>query len=246
MPTNADYMNIVNGLRSTEAPFGAGALPADEAAVVPRGSPADVQWQAYHPNLLLSGTDGKLVTFRRTKQSDFDVALGQAISSGRFEWTVVAPNDGANNYCGVARASCDKRIYPTATSAWTMYLHDAELLSGEVTKANTGAGFTRLDGTRGLMSELVGGARNQGNKGCQKHPGWVKRVMKPIERGTPITCILDMDERTLAFAIGDAEPKLAYTDLPETVHPYVCSGNHEDRSALEIFGGAHTVVANES
>ena len=195
----------------------------------PQAVPA-IDWQPSGPNMVMSdGADG--LTFRRAKYGGHDVALGQAIESGRHVWTVTAPNNNANNFIGVATKDCDKLTYPAATSAWAMYLHDAELCSGVAIKKVQGQGFTRLDGTRGTL-DLSDPVASTG-KGC-KNPTWMKQVLKPIPRGTPVDVILDMDAHTLSFAVGDAEPQLAYTNLPASVHPYLCSGDKEDNSLMVV------------
>ena len=56
----------------------------------------------------------------------------------------------------------------------------------------------------------------------------------PFPRGTAVDVILDMQAHTLSFAIGDADPQLAYTDLPSVVYPYVCSGEVDDRSLMIV------------
>ena len=42
------------------------------------------------------------------------------------------------------------------------------------------------------------------------------------------------ESRGLSFAVGDAEPQLAYTNLPASVHPYLCSGDKEDNSLMVV------------
>ena len=201
MPTNADMMRMMTELRESHH--------IDNP--VKRGSPIDITWESFSMSVkMAAGADGRSLTFQRTKYADHDAALGQAISSGRHEWTVRAPNGNANNYCGVAVENCDKRIYPAGTSAWAMYLHDGDLCSGVAARPKKSLGFTRPDGTRGYME--APGASTRGNGA--KNPLWAKRVLQPIARGTPITVILDMEERTLSFAIGDEEPKLGFTNLP--------------------------------
>ena len=60
---------------------------------------------------------------------------------------------------------------------------------------------------------------------------WAK-PQKRIPCGTPVHVLLDMDAHTLSFAIDDGAPQLAYTNLPDSVRPYVCSGEKKDRSLL--------------
>ena len=69
-----------------------------------------------------------------------------------------------------------------------------------------------------------------------KNPEWKKVAPNNIARGTPIRAILDMEARTLSFAIGDEEPKLAFTSLPASVRPYVCSGEMGEKSILIVSG----------
>ena len=190
-----------------------------------------IDWQPSSPNMVMAGgADG--LTFRRAKYNGHDVALGQAIESGYHVWTVMAPNSNANNFVGVAAQDCDRSTYPAATNAWAMYLHDAELCSGVATNKAPGQGFTRLDGTRGTLDSLTGAAASTG-KGC-KNPEWRKQMLKPIPHGTPVDVILDMDARTLSFSVGDADSQLAYTNLPASVHPYLCSGDKEDNSLMVV------------
>ena len=115
-----------------------------------------------------------------------------------------------------------------------MYLHDGELCSGIAARGKTQLGYTNADGSRGYMDEPAKVGHGV------KNPQWAKRVLTPMPTGTPVTVILDMEERTLSFAIGDAEPQLAYTNLPARVHPYLCSGDKEDNSVLVVCGGAQT------
>lgn len=234
MPTNADLKAIMSRLQEEGHH---GVEDKKDAPVVPRGVAVDVAWQTFNPNMQMTpSADGKGLTFSRIKYFEYDAALGQAIESGRHEWTVTAPHSNANNYVGVASEACDQRTYPAATSAWTMYMHDGALCSGSAASPSASLGFTRKDGTRGFL-EMTGrkgsGARN---------PEWTgKRLLNPIPVNTPIHVILDMEERTLAFAVGDAEPQIAFTHLPASVHPYVASGEIGDRSRMEVSGGVHAI-----
>ena len=144
----------------------------------------------------------------------------------------MAPNNHANNFVGVATAACNKKSYPADTAAWALYLHDGDLhsgvASGHPSKPSRGQGFTRQDGSRGFLP---------GKSGTGEHsPLWPQRGERSIPRGTPVTTILDMEARTLAFAIGDGEPQLAFTKLPAEVCPYICSGDKEDRSLIVVCG----------
>ena len=254
MPTNTELKAIMRSMQdAAEAHHnedGSDKSPAPPK--VQRGQPASIAWQSFNVDMqLVPGDDGTTLKIWRTKYKEHDAILGEAITSGRHEWTVRAPNGNANNYCGVAVENCDKRIYPAGTSAWAMYLHDGDLCSGVAARPKKSLGFTRPDGTRGYME--APGASTRGNGA--KNPLWAKRVLQPIARGTPITVILDMEERTLSFAIGDEEPKLGFTNLPAMVHPYLCSGDAiSDGSVVEVGatpsggslleiggGGAHTV-----
>ena len=92
-----------------------------------------------------------------------------------------------------------------------MYLHDGDLCSG----------VARKRGNRAAVA-LLRGVANQ---------YWMDM---PVPCGTPVRVILNMDARTLSFAIGDQDPQLAYTNLPGSLHPYICSGEKQDRSLLIV------------
>jgi hypothetical protein len=219
---------------------------AEEKAAKPKADTevdltGDVTWEAFHPNLVMTaGADGRSLMLSRTKYSEHDAALGQAITTGCLQWTVRTPNSNANTYVGVASARCEKRTYPAATQAWAMYLHDGDLCSAAapaVARPGASVGFTRLDGTRGYMD--TGDSQGLGARNRE----WVKWALRPIPTGTPIQAILDMEQRTLSFAVGDAEPQVAYTNLPGVVHPYICCGDVGERSLLEVSGsGVHTSI----
>ena len=176
-----------------------------------RSQHVGIAWQASDPAVdVAADANGSSLTFRRTKYADHDAVLGQAIFSGTFEWTVSAPNSNANKYAGVAAAWCDTRTYPDATCAWAVYLHDGKLCSG-------------------AMAGVV-----------EQSAAWAQYApVRPIPRGTPVHVILDMEQRTLSFAIGEGEPIVAYANLPLPVHPYICSGDVADRSLVVVSGGVH-------
>ena len=252
MPTNAELKAIMRSMEEAHHENDGSDTKQPTAFKVQRGLSADVSWQSFNEDTqLAAGDDGKSLKVWRTKYKEHDAVLGEAITSGRYEWTVRAPNGNVNNYAGVAAENCDKKIYPAGTSAWAMYLHDGELCSGVAAKVKKSLGFTRSDGTRGFMDAPGMSTKSSGGA---KNPAWTNNVrVRPIARGTPITVILDMEERTLSFAIGDAEPQLGFSNLPAKVHPYVCSGDGvSDGSVVEVGGGsllevggggAHTVKA---
>jgi hypothetical protein len=45
-----------------------------------------------------------------------------------------------------------------------------------------------------------------------------------VEGHATVRVLLDMDARTLSFSRNDGEMRVAYTGLPDRVHPYLCSG----------------------
>ena len=230
MPSNSELKAIMSRMQEQHV----GAAQTIRSAIpdsAPRSVALDIAWQSFSLNVRMApAEDGRCLTFRRTKYAEHDAAIGQAIESGRHEWTVTAPNGNANNFVGVATEACDKRTYPAATSAWAMYLHDGELCSGVASRP------------RATGNPLAGTARKGSSANGARNPDWVKRVLRPIPLGTPILVILDMEEHTLSFKIGDAETQLAFTNLPKSVHPYICSGDIEDRSLLEVSGGTNTVA----
>ena len=78
---------------------------------VQRGLSADVSWQSFNEDTqLAAGDDGKSLKVWRTKYKEHDAVLGEAVTSGRHEWTVRAPNP-STSYAGVAG---DDEIYPAA------------------------------------------------------------------------------------------------------------------------------------
>ena len=158
MPTNADMIKQMTALRE--------AHHIDNPVI--RGLPIDITWETFNVNHQMTASDDGSLTFKRSKYAGQDAAIGtEAISSGRHEWTVTAPNVHANSYVGVARGDCDKTQYPAGTTAFAMYLHDGDLCSG------------------------CAGARSNGTK----NPKWAKQMLSPIPLGTPIHVILDMEVR---------------------------------------------------
>ena len=154
--------------------------------------------------------------FRRDKFNEFDAAIGPRLEHGQHEWTVHAPYSNSNNFIGVSVAFCDERTYPANTSAWAMYLHDATLCSGSASRAKK-------------LRDRNGASKGNG----LANPGWKSGL---VPRGTKVRVLLDMEARTLSFAIGDADPQLAFTELPASVHPYLCSGAKEDNSVMVVSG----------
>ena len=65
-----------------------------------------------------------------------------------------------------------------------------------------------------------------------KNAEWVNTPASP---GTPVRIILDMEQRTMSIAVGDAEPQLAYVSLPAPLRPYICSGDTGDRSLIRVY-----------
>ena len=233
MPTNADLKKIMAGMEADHHRDEVKAAPPP----VPRGIVGEITWESFSQTVqIASERSCQMLTFRRTKYAEHDAIIGNAIEKGIHEWTVCAPNSNANNFVGVSTAACDKRIYPAGTAAWAMYLHDGELCSGTAAKPTASLGYTRQDGTRGFLDD---GLMNMRAGNGARNPEWQKKALKPIPTNTPVVVILDMEERTLSFAIGSEAPKLAFSNLPAVVHPYVCSGDLEDRSAMEIYGGQH-------
>ena len=232
MPTNSELKAIMSRMQEQHLRAAHTDTEMTPGETNERPSKAlDIAWQGFSLNLRMApGEDGKSLTFRRTKYAEHDAAIGQAITSGKHEWTVTAPNGNANNFVGVATEAVDKRTYPAATSAWAMYLHDGELCSGVASRP------------RSTGNPLLNTARRGPSANGARNPDWVKRVLRPIPLGTPIHIILDMEEHSLSFKIGDAETQLAYTNLPTAVHPYICSGDIEDRSLLEVSGGVNSVA----
>ena len=194
-----------------------------------------IQWTSYNGSLsLTTDMDGVTTIFRRTMYSEHDAALGQEIVSGVYEWTVTAPNGTPNKFVGVATAACNKRTYPSATTAWAMHLYDGDLCSGAAA-SDSSLGYTRSDGARGYVAARSARKASNGQKNSQWQEWVLETACSPAARGTSVRVILDMDARTLSFAIGDAKPQTAYTNLPRSgVHPYVCSGDKEDNSLMLI------------
>eukprot|EP00966_Prymnesium_polylepis_P252820 5844096-Prymnesium_polylepis.1 len=131
----------------------------------------------------------------------------------------------------------NNRIYPAATVAWAFHFQDGSLCSGAATKPPPGSGFTKADGTRGYMAAAEG-LHAAGEGKAVMEPGWEDVPVRP--RGTPVRVILDMEARSLSFAIGGEPAQLAFTALPATVHPYFCSGDVEDNSLMVVSGAPRT------
>ena len=212
---------------SSDAPATDADVAGAPVADAPMESlPTDIMWAPVDANMVMT-VNGNVLSFRRTKYTDHDAAFGQVLEEGVHEWTVVCPNWTPNNFVGVADRACDDRKYPTATTAWAMHIHGGDLCSGAA-RQMVGQGFTREDGTRGYLPATGKGAKSAK---VQKNAMWTNQR---CGAGTPVRVILDMDERTLSFAIGDAMPRLAYTHLPDRVHPYICSGEKDDKSLVEV------------
>ena len=87
-----------------------------------------------------------------------------------------------------------------------MHLHGGDLCSG--------------------LATASGQQQRKGHKGVG-NPKWIDTPVKP---GTTVTILLDMDKKTISFQVGEGVPQLAYSGLPSIVHPYVCSGEVNERS----------------
>ena len=182
----------------------------------------DIKWEVFHANIQATSTnyEGAPEThFQRTAQSEHDASLGQSFNHGIHEWVVTSPNWSPNSFIGVAESSCDTRTYPAATNAWALQLHSGDLCSG-VAAVNPM--------TLARAGRLVNPRRNKNAKG-KRNDQWENLSVPP---NTPVRVILDMDARALYFAVADEEPELAYTNLPASLHPYICSGDMGDRSVL--------------
>jgi hypothetical protein len=206
MPALADLSTNLSALLMPRSASETAAPPAAK-----RGTYLEAKWNTFNPNMLTTDGENGAVTLHREKYAEHDVALGQAIDSGIHEWDLSAPNWTANNFVGVALPSCDKRIYPAATSAWAIHLNSGDLCSGVAAK--------------GLLN-------SRGRRIGAENPGWTKM---PAKAGSVVTVILDMEAHTLSFAIGEGEPQLAFTNLPPSVNPYICSGDGKDRSVIHSY-----------
>lgn len=198
---------------------------------------AGIKWECFNPNMTMTaGADGAY-SFQRTKMGEHDVALGQAITSGIHEWIVVAPNWNVNQYVGVALAEVDSRMFPAGTAAWAMHLHSGDLCSGAAsvlqnrtyTDENGARGYISVNGSQHFLSPIA-------LKGAGKRNAMWERT--PVPRGVPVRVILDMEAHILSFGIGDQEPQLAFTSLPSSVNPYICSGNLGEKSLIEVYGAS--------
>ena len=160
--------------------------------------PPRIEWKVFDPNMIMStGPDGETV-FSRTESSLYDIALGPALTAGRHEWIV--HSHAACNFVGVATSDCSQKSDPTQTTAWTVEVNDGMLCSGAA------------DGTDGPTRMAA---------------SWEEEALElpeAAETYTTIRVLLDMDARTLSFARNDNPMQLAYTGLPDSVHPYLCSG----------------------
>jgi hypothetical protein len=209
------------------------------------------------------GSDGES-TFRRTKAALHDAALGQELKSGRHEWTVTAPNNSSNIFAGVALSTTDCRTYPCATSAWALHFQDGALCSSEVSRArqmrlSPKPSVQELDSRSscGSTNSALSSAMSNASTSRESSPwpslggasaskaqaakgkvvvdlNWEDMPVRPF--GTTVHVVLDMDARTLSFAIDDAEPRCAFTGLPASVRPYICSGDLGDNSLMVVNG----------
>jgi hypothetical protein len=234
--TPGDSAPANNSLPKEETVLPTGALPPREAAPLQETLPGDlaaITWttnSAVNPNLVMTANDDGTTTFRRSAYAVHDAALGQELKSGRHEWIVTAPNNSANIFAGVAAAKCNTRIYPAATTAWAFHFQDGKLSSGACVKGPPLASKGKSQGTEGLHAAAEGKS--------VMDSGWIDAPVRP--RGTPVRIILDMEERSLSIAIGDAEPQLAFTSLPRALHPYICSGDNADNSVVVVHSAPLT------
>ena len=54
--------------------------------------------------------------------------------------------------------------------------------------------------------------------------GWTPIACPDDDASATVRVLLDMDARTLSFSCDDGPMQVAYTGLPASVHPYLCSG----------------------
>ena len=179
-----------------------------------------IQWNTYDANLTMTVAGGE-TTFQRTAYKEYDAALGQALTSGMHVWTVQSPNWTPNQYVGVSSKYVDKRTYPAGTYAYSMYMLNGSLCSGGASDDKSSKHMLKPPG---LMKDRP-----------IRNPQWVP---ERVPADTPVHVMLDMDERNLYLAIGDAEPQLAYSNLPASVHPYICSGEPLERSVMVVSSNA--------
>lgn len=188
--------------------------------------PGTIFWESFDTNLVISDRNDGTATLRRTAYAEHDAAIGQEITTGKHTFTVTTPNSNANMYVGVCVVDVDKRMYPAGTSAWAMYMHDGTLCSGlRYTQANEGHLASLRDRRQARPVPWA----------AKRHPQWPKRATA-IPHNTQIHVHVDMDAGILAFAIGDGQPQIAYTDLPKEVHPYICLGEKLDNSLMIVTG----------
>ena len=103
--------------------------------------------------------------------------------------------DATLGYVGVATWSCSKRVYP----------------------CNDQTGAWAVSVSRFIL--LCGAASSH------KAKDWTALRSTGAAAKCLVNVLLDMDARTLSFSRDDGPMRVAYIGLPESVHPYLCSGN---------------------
>lgn len=162
-----------------------------------------IVWRTFDANLKLStGSEGETI-FGRERSLGWDVALGtQPLTQGCHEWVV----NFTMNYLaviGVATEDCEKDgDCPWDSGAWA---------------------FSPEGGREAFSPEGGREACLLCCAGATIAPSWSPPNIP--EGALSIRVVLDMNARTLSFACGNDKPHLAYTHLPATVYPYVCSGD---------------------
>lgn len=173
------------------------------------GAPVS-DWQMHDSNADNMQTDlaadGRR-TFRRDDTEAYGVAVGMTLlNSGRHQWTVTfAHVDPDLVTCMVGFAAKDFEFGLISYSSFD----DAavlELSNGELLPEVSGRSHVAED--------------------------W---DAIPVSNGEPVHVHLDMDNRTLSFAIGDGAFRTAFSELPaEGVYPLVASGEGGDESIFCI------------
>ena len=163
-----------------------------------RGSRLPIEWVASSYNMTIAVREDGVTTVSRTNHQLYDGTVGKhPIVVGRHCWIVTT---SSRRYTFVGVANLSDGAFPRVAQCFVVGLDSG----------------TKL----GLGSHS---ALRFGNEVGEGITAWREAVQKTGD----IYCvrvILDMDARTLSFGYNGQE-RLAFSDLPEAVHPYIVSGN---------------------
>ena len=166
-----------------------------------RGSRLPIEWVASSPNMTIAVREDDVTKVSRTNGDLYDGTVGKhPIVVGRHCW-VVTTSSRCYTYVGVANLS--DGAFPRVGQCFVMGLDSGTKLGmGSHSALQFGDAISGSNRYDTLWRE---GVQRTGNSYC-------------------VRVILDMDARTLSFDYNGKE-RLAFSGLPEAVHPYIVNGN---------------------